>query len=130
MWKGDVLLVRSGQPGTAAIVPESLNGVNAIDILIATPEKSIVHPIYLCNYFNSAGGKRMAMGAQRGQIQKHLNVGELKVAPIPIPPLPLQHHFATIVESVEKQKMQMYAHLTELDALFASLQARAFNGEL
>ncbi|SFM99122.1 type I restriction enzyme, S subunit [Nitrosomonas communis] len=72
----------------------------------------------------------MAMGAQRGQIQKHLNVGELKVAPIPIPPLPLQHHFATIVESVEKQKMQMYAHLTELDALFASLQARAFNGEL
>lgn len=34
------------------------------------------------------------------------------------------------VESVEKQKAQQRAHLDELDALFASLQSRAFNGEL
>jgi type I restriction enzyme, S subunit len=46
------------------------------------------------------------------------------------PPLPLQHQFATIVESVEQQKNRMQAHLAELDALFAALQARAFSGEL
>ena len=47
-----------------------------------------------------------------------------------LPPLTLQHQFATIVESVEKQKSRLRAHLSELDTLFASLQSRAFNGEL
>ena len=130
VWKDDVLLVRSGQPGTAAVVPAELDGVNAIDILILTPDQHVAHPVYLSNYFNSAGGKRMVLGAQRGQIQKHLNVGSLRSAPIPLPPLDLQCRFAAIVESVECQKASQRAHLDELDTLFASLQSRAFRGDL
>lgn len=49
---------------------------------------------------------------------------------IPVPPLDLQRRFAAIVQSVEMQKARMRDHLAELDALFASLQSRAFNGEL
>ena len=130
VWKDDVLLVRSGQPGTAAVVPAELDGVNAIDILILTPDQHVAHPVYLSNYFNSAGGKRMVLGAQRGQIQKHLNVGSLRSAPIPLPPFDLQCRFAAIVESVECQKASQRAHLDELDTLFASLQSRAFRGDL
>ena len=47
-----------------------------------------------------------------------------------IPPVDLQHRFATIVESVEQQTAHQRAHLTELDTLFASLQSRAFRGNL
>ena len=47
-----------------------------------------------------------------------------------VPPLNLQHRFATIVESIEQQKTRHRTHLAELDTLFASLQARAFDGEL
>ncbi len=47
-----------------------------------------------------------------------------------LPPLALQQQFAAIVESVERQKVAMKAHLAELDDLFGSLQQRAFNGEL
>ena len=130
VWEDDVLLVRSGQPGTAAIVPNSLDGVNAVDILILTPDQKTVHPVYICHYFNSPGGKRLVLGAQRGQIQKHLNVGALKAALIPLPPLDLQHHFAAIVKSIEAQKAKQRAHLAELDTLFLSLQSRAFEGEL
>jgi len=46
------------------------------------------------------------------------------------PPLSLQRRFAAIVEGVERQKIRMRAHGAELDALFASLQSRAFDGEL
>ncbi len=46
------------------------------------------------------------------------------------PPIDLQRRFATIVESVERQKAKQRAHLDELDTLFASLQSRAFKGEL
>ena len=47
-----------------------------------------------------------------------------------LPPLDLQHRFAAIVESVEHQKASQRAHLAELDTLFASLQSRAFRGDL
>lgn len=46
------------------------------------------------------------------------------------PPLDLQHRFATIAESIERQETRLRAHLAELDTLFVSLQSRAFQGEL
>ena len=49
---------------------------------------------------------------------------------LPLPPLPLQHRFATIATSIEAQKSRHRAHLAELDTLFASLQSRAFTGDL
>ena len=48
----------------------------------------------------------------------------------PVPPADLQRRFATIVESIEEQKARQRAHLAELDTLFASLQSRAFRGDL
>ena len=49
---------------------------------------------------------------------------------IPVPPLHLQEEFSHRVEAVEKLKAVHRASLSELDALFASLQHRAFRGEL
>ena len=47
-----------------------------------------------------------------------------------IPPVDLQHRFSAIVKSVEHQKASQRAHLAELGTLFASLQSRAFRGDL
>ena len=47
-----------------------------------------------------------------------------------IPPVDLQHRFAAIVESIEEQKASQRTHMAELDTLFASLQSRAFRGDL
>jgi type I restriction enzyme S subunit len=46
------------------------------------------------------------------------------------PPLPLQKEFAQRVEAVEKLKATHRASLSQLQSLFASLQHRAFRGEL
>jgi type I restriction enzyme, S subunit len=46
------------------------------------------------------------------------------------PPLSLQREFATQVSAVERLKASQRASLAKLDALFASLQHRAFRGEL
>jgi type I restriction enzyme S subunit len=46
------------------------------------------------------------------------------------PPIALQREFARRVAAVEKLKSAQRASLAELDALFASLQHRAFRGEL
>jgi type I restriction enzyme S subunit len=63
-------------------------------------------------------------------VQKHLNVGSLNQAIIPLPPIALQRDFASRVGAVEKLKTAQRASLAELDALFATLQHRAFRGEL
>ncbi len=62
--------------------------------------------------------------------QKNINLKILRGLPVPVPPLNLQHRFATIVASVERQKTIQRAHLAELDTLFAALQSRAFRGDL
>ena len=130
VWKDDLLLVRSGQPGTAAIVPSDLDGVNAIDILITTPDKSKVDPTYLCFYFNSERGKQMVLGEQRGQIQKHLNVGSLNVAPILLPPIQLQREFSKRVEKLQKISGVQKLGNDGFANLFNALTQRAFRGDL
>ncbi len=130
IWEDDVVLVRTGRPGTAAVVPGSLNGANAIDVLITTPDKSQVDPVYLCSFFNSPAGKRIVLGQKRGQIQEHLNVGSLKAVALPLPPVALQQEFARRVREVDKLRATCRTSLAELDALFASVRDRAFKGLL
>ena len=48
----------------------------------------------------------------------------------PVPPRDRQLRFSRIAESVEEQAASQRAHLAELDTLFASLQSRAFRGDL
>jgi type I restriction enzyme S subunit len=67
---------------------------------------------------------------ETGVALKQLPIHNLRKVSLLVPPIDLQHRFATIVESVERQKTRLRTHLAELDTLFASLQSRAFNGEL
>ena len=60
----------------------------------------------------------------------NINATEIQAMKIPQPPLPLQREFARRVTAVEALKTAQRASLAELDALFASLQHRAFKGEL
>jgi type I restriction enzyme S subunit len=127
---GDLVLVRSGQPGTAAIVPDELAGINAIDILIASPLTDKANPTYLCEFFNSNAGRSLVLSSQRGQIQKHLNVGSLKDAQILLPPTSLQREFASRITAVKSLSAKSIEASEGLNSLFTSLQHRAFRGEL
>jgi type I restriction enzyme S subunit len=62
--------------------------------------------------------------------QKNINLAILRNLDVPFPPLDLQREFARRVAAVEKLKTAQRAALAELDTLFASLQHRAFRGEL
>lgn len=55
-----------------------------------------------------------------------LNAGILKGLMTILPPIELQHRFAARVEAIHRAKAAHQSSLTELDALFASLQGRAF----
>jgi len=65
-----------------------------------------------------------------GSAQPKLNRSNLDRIPVMLPPLEMQHEFANRIALVEKLKTSHRTSLTELDALFVSLQHRAFRGEL
>ena len=62
--------------------------------------------------------------------QKNINLAILRALRVPTPPLTLQRSFASRIRAIESLKTTHRAALAELDTLFASLQHRAFRGEL
>ena len=62
--------------------------------------------------------------------QANLFQGPIKAIPVLVPPLDLQRDFSRCIAEMVDQKFVHQAHLAALDALFASLQHRAFRGEL
>lgn len=60
----------------------------------------------------------------------HISPTEIRSFEFHLPPAELQHDFAHRARTVEKLKTAHRDSLAEMDALFASLQHRAFRGEL
>lgn len=66
----------------------------------------------------------------RGGNQENLNLGLLADFTVLLPPKELQVEFARHIATIEELKIVQRAQLSEFDALFASIQYRAFRGEL
>lgn len=75
-------------------------------------------------------GMRWLLERARGINTEGLTLDHLRAFPILIPPIGLQRDFARYSASVEKLKSTNRASAAEMDAFFASLQHRAFRGEL
>jgi type I restriction enzyme S subunit len=85
IYEGDIVAVRSGQPGTAAIVPPEFNGANCIDLIV------IRKPLEGCSTFifwylnGDAALKQFSEGAS-GAIQQHFNISAASELIIVWPP--------------------------------------------
>ena len=75
-------------------------------------------------------GKRVLLERARGINTEGLTLEHLSAFPLPLPPVDLQRAFAAQFAAIEKLKAAQRASLSKLDELFASLQHRAFRGEL
>jgi len=89
------------------------------------------HPEYLAAFLNTGYAKRVLRGMCKSIIgMANINATELRSIAIPVPPVSEQHRFAARIADVRKVKGMHAKSLTQLDALFSSLQHRAFRGEL
>lgn len=101
---GDVLVVRSGAPGTSCVVTEEYDGCNVVDLIIAHPKTDKILPEYLCAFTNYPHGMDQITGQQRGVAQKHFNVGLYNKLKIVLPPMEEQKRFVSILEQSDKSK--------------------------
>ena len=102
---GDVLVVRSGNPGTSAVVTKEFDGCNVIDLIIAHPKKDLILPEFLCAYTNLPHGKNQIESQQRGVAQKHFNVGMYNDLKLILPPIAEQERFVRFLKQSDKSKL-------------------------
>ncbi|WP_124280807.1 restriction endonuclease subunit S [Streptomyces sp. ADI97-07] len=86
---GDVVVVRTGQSGAAAAIPEALDGANAIDLLVIKPGNRLLGS-YLEMVLNAPATRQRSSVEVVGSIQGHLNVAALRALTIPVPPVDKQ----------------------------------------
>lgn len=104
--KNDLLVARTGYPGTACVVPEKYENSQTFTTLIARPNEN-VDPYFLCQYLNSDIGIKYFESTQIGGGQKNSGAGILNEMPVILP--------STIEE--EKQIADYFIQLDNLITL-------------
>jgi len=110
---GDILSVRTGYPGTSAVVPQEYQGANTIDILISTPS-DLIDSSYLCDWINSSFGKGQVLRQQGGMAQQHFNVGEMRELLVALPSKEEQLRVRSKANSLNKRLQVEKALLEKL----------------
>ena len=130
---GDLAIVRTGYPGTAAVIPPELPDSNCSDLVIVRPSKE-VNPHFLAAFFNSAFGKQLVLGKIVGAAQKHFNITAAKEVMLHVPPISEQRTIVAMVDALREETRRLASiyqqKLAALDELKKSLLHRAFSGNL
>ena len=103
--EGDLLIVRSGNPGTCCVVPREYDGCNVIDLIIAHPDNSKILPEYLCAFTNMPHGMNQINNQQHGVAQRHFNVSIYEKMKLYVPKLSMQHQFVDFMIRADKSKV-------------------------
>lgn len=128
---GDLMICEGGEPGRAAVWRGQIAECYYQKALHRARPKGEVaiseYLVWLLWFLAKHGGLDDHVTSAT---IAHLTGEKLKAMKIMVPPLEVQKEFASNIEAIESLKTTHSAALAESDALFASLQHRAFAGAL
>lgn len=124
MKKGDIVVGRRGEIGRCAIVDDEgfLCGTGSMYIRI----KKDYLPMMLQRIISSETIRAKLEHQSVGVTMKNLNAGTISNLEIPMPPLPLQNQFVSIVTKIEEQKTLVKKAIDETQYLFDCLMNEYF----
>ena len=118
---GDVLVVRTGYPGTSCVVPPEFDGSNCIDLIFIRPNKAKLRSHYLSRFFNSDAAKVQVQAGKIGLAQQHFNVGAVKNTKLPLPPTEQQDEIIAHLEVIDSKHDLATSKRKKLQELFRIL---------
>jgi type I restriction enzyme, S subunit len=129
---GDVLVTIMGTCGRCAVVPDDIPvAINTKHLCCITLDQERCLPEFLWACFKYHPEVRRQLGATaRGAVMPGLNMGLIKSARLPLPPLRVQQDFMARSRAVSRCEQLLHRARSSVDELFASLQQRAFAGQL
>ena len=128
---GDVLMARRGEMGRCVVVQSHQNGwlCGTGSFFIRAPKS-----VYLAEFLElalSSEPMRTHLENMSGRaIMPSLSGKQIKSLRLPVPPIETQQLFVNILEKHNEVVEAQRHHMRLSDSLFASLQSRAFKGEL
>ena len=125
---GDELLITvRGTTGITALTDIRFNGMNVTrGIAVVRYDRNKINPVYLNAYLNTDESQRYIQEHTRGATLQQINLSDLRVQQIMVPPLVLQEQMAAFIEQTDKSKSVVQKALDEAQLLFDSLMQQYF----
>ena len=130
---GDLIVSCSGVTlgRIAEVPPNALAGIINQALLKITLDNAVIDNTYFQYTFRHKATQAKLFGVSRGSgVPNFPPMATIKSLLFAVPPIALQREFARITRQGECLKAKGEAGLQGLDTLFASLQQRAFKGDL
>ena len=104
---GDELLITvRGTTGITALTDIRFNGMNVTrGIAVVRYDRNKINPVYLNAYLNTDESQRYIQEHTRGATLQQINLSDLRVQQIMVPPLALQEQMAAFIEQTDKSKV-------------------------
>lgn len=118
--EGDVVIVRTGLPGTCCVVPAEYDGCNCSDVVIVHPNTELVNAHYLAAFIN-IWGQRQIHNNKVGAIQQHFNVRSAEEMLIYLPEKEEQEKIAGVVVAINEKIESNNTICSELEAMAKTL---------
>jgi type I restriction enzyme S subunit len=126
----EILVSCVGSIGAVSVVRPPDVGSNIARAITRVPISDEVLRTYVAAYLRTPTPQRYFVAELRTVAQPTLNVGQLAATQIPLPPVDLQLAFRDRLRLVQDNAEAVLGACDADDELFASLQSRAFRGEL
>ncbi len=116
---GDVAIVRTGKPGTCAVIPDWLQEANCSDLVIVRCGREI-RPHFLCYWVNSKATHHIESHTV-GAVQQHFNVGAAKTMKVAVPSLHKQDQVLELLRGLDDRITLLRETNTTLEAIAQAL---------
>ncbi len=129
---GDILVstVRPNLNAVACVRPDLDGATASTGLCVLRPTPSELDSRYLHQWVKSTSFVKHLVQLATGASYPAVSDKIVKASEIPLPSIEAQRRFGGVLDAVEVVRVQQRDGLAALDTLFASLQQRAFRGEL
>lgn len=128
---GDIVFARTGATvGKVALIRESDPPCIAGAYFIRLRFDESLVPLYAFSVLRAKSVQALIEKKSRQAAQQNFSGPGLRSLPMPIPPMSMQRDFEKKVGKVRIEQERFAASLSVMDSLYASLQHRAFRGEV
>lgn len=131
--EGDLVAVRTGAPGTTAVVSPDLAGCNCIDLVIIRRPIN-ADPRYIGWFLNSDIAKTQYQMGSEGALQQHFNVETSKEVVLSLPPADEQREVAAYIDAAmlahDRQRGMVEESVAKLIEYRSALVTAAVTGQI
>ncbi len=128
--EGDIVMSIRATVGTTALVTRELSGANLTQGTARISPGNLVRPRFLLEYLRSHEVQSWIRRQIKGATFLEITLGRLRELQVMLPPDELQCAYEQTLLVVDRLTSVGQRDLRTLDAFFASLQQRAFSGQL